>query len=233
MILFLVYVAVLAAVGWSGSVLAVRYLSSEATRADIEAGHYTASAVVRDRLDRAVRSVLALITGRLAEVRQRRRSVPAVPHPPAARPAPRAGRQAAPLPPFQGADPGGPGPAEQADVAGPVHPIFAAVAQWIRESEPHHHSDHMAWFRDLASGLTEMAQALRDHGDMQHGVIGLDPAAVQGTYNFAEVVGSAAYDGSLAAQQYFVVYEQVIDWALNSGKVLPVDARAWLHPDAI
>jgi len=178
----------------------------------------------------------AAIAGRRASRRAGKRDYWRTYGPPAARPVlaavppPAPGRHASPpsSPPPAVIPDDEPDPAEATVIASTaVPPDWAAVIARITGFEPEDDAAFAAFMRSEAAAYPALAEAWRAMADTLIHVIGLDPAAVQGPLELADVLGDCAHDVSLALRRYFTVYAQVIE-AVSGGVRLPHHARAWL-----
>jgi hypothetical protein len=251
MIALVLFLITLSGAGaWFSAVFCVRHFSGKGTRSDIAEGRCTASAVVRDRLDRAAREVarsaLALVAGRYRAVRGRRRAAPAMSRPAQARQgAPRrtaspAGTRKVPAPPpFERPAPRretsrpGPGdPGSQGQIVA-LPPALNMAVEYFGGFEAPDISEHLNWFEVLAEFMRQIGDACRDYSDTQVYVTGLDPACAMATAEAAECIENTGHDVMLAWQHFLVVYQEMLDM-VESGKVIPYQARQFFgQPDAV
>lgn len=119
------------------------------------------------------------------------------------------------------------GPAAQ---SGGVPPIWAALADSIREFVPENHVEHLDSFSGHAAGILAVAEAFRDNADMQFHHLGLDPAAANATLEFADHFAECAESLGLTREQFLVIYQEVLN-AIDNGLVLPHSGR-WLTGEA-
>lgn len=110
---------------------------------------------------------------------------------------------------------------------GPVPPDWAAVVARISTFEPADDADLLGFMRSEAAALPALADAWRGLADTQLHVIGIDPAAVQGSLELADVLGDCAHDVVLAMRKFLVTYAEV-QAAIAGGLILPHKAREFL-----
>jgi hypothetical protein len=119
-------------------------------------------------------------------------------------------------------------PGEVAGVASsPISPDWAAVISRIAMYEPEDDAAFVGFMRSEAAAFPALADAWRSFADTCLSVIGLDPAAVQGTVELADVLGDSAHDVVLALRRFLTVYGQILQ-AVGEGVVLPHNAREFL-----
>lgn len=154
-------------------------------------------------------------------------AAPAAVAPPVAAPAPAPGPRrpaGAPSAPPELGDLGAAAiPAEGA----PLSPDWAAVIARITAFEPADDEDMLAFMRSETAAFPALADAWRAVADTQLHVIGIDPAAVSGTIELADVLGDCAHDVVLAIRKFLVVYAEV-QAAIAGGLILPHKAREFL-----
>lgn len=105
-----------------------------------------------------------------------------------------------------------------------IPPPWAALAAWIATFEPESDSDHVAFMQGNAAGFLAVGDAYRAYAETCLSSIGMDPAAVGGTTELADVVGETAHDVTLALRRFLVTYAAIRE-AMASGVVLPHNAR--------
>jgi hypothetical protein len=144
---------------------------------------------------------------------------------------------AEPLPPLPAAPPVIPpadipdhlaDPGEVAAVMGsPIPPDHAAAIGRIAGFEPEDDAAWLAFMQGEAAAFIGYAEAWRSQADVCLNSVGMDPAAVQGTIELADVVGDNAHDVTLARRRFLVTYAATLE-QIASGLVLPFRAREWL-----
>ena len=144
---------------------------------------------------------------------------------------------AGPLPPIPAAPPSIP-PADLPDdhvdlgevaavTTTPIPPDRAAVISRTAGYEPEDDAAFLAFMQEHASAFLGLAEAFRSFADTCLNGVGLDPTAVQGTVELADVVGDTAHDVTLARRRFLVTYAATLE-AIGNGLVLPFRARDFL-----
>jgi hypothetical protein len=107
-----------------------------------------------------------------------------------------------------------------------VPPDWAALIGRVAMFEPEDDAALVDFIRGEAAAFGPYADAWRSAADTLINVIGVDPAAAQGTLELADVLGETAHDVALAQRRFCTVYAQVIE-AVSNGLQLPHSGR-WL-----
>jgi hypothetical protein len=123
-------------------------------------------------------------------------------------------------------------PDEQQGVANaPVAEPWQAVAAFLSNFDPETDAEHIVFMQGNARGFLLIADGFHAYAETLLNSVGLDPAAVQGTVELAEVVADCSHDVTLALRRFMVVYQKVME-AVSDGTVLPHNARDWLTGEA-
>jgi hypothetical protein len=92
---------------------------------------------------------------------------------------------------------------------------------------------------DLVVFMLAEAAAQRGYAESWHSFaenllteVGLDPGAVQGTSELAEVILDLVNDVHGALQRFVTVYKEVLE-AVGEGLILPHNAREWLSGEGL
>ena len=230
-----VYPALLITAGWA----AWRWLMPEGIKAAIAAGEYgnwqgalawlTEMRPVVWLVNRLRRIAyrLGLAEDPLAADPDGYDTPPLAPPPEDRRPAP----AAAPPDDDYGPDPPRPGNGSGTVpiLGGPI----AAPDDWalligrVSGFEPEDDADLIEFFRGEAAGAVGLGEAWGAVADTCLSSIGLDPVAVQGTVEMADVHTEVAHSIGYALHRFLLVYGELME-AVADGLVLPVNAREWI-----
>ena len=184
---------------------------------------------------RYLREDLRWLVTRLQRGEQPAPASPAPVRPAAAAPGPRTVPAPRPVPSVRDDPALGPAPAA-AEVASGLAGAGVAVPQsWgvlcesVGTFEPDTDEDEIGFVAAQAAGILAYSDAWRAKADTLLHNVGLDPAYVAGTLEFADVVADNAGDLAMVVQRFHVIYDALRDWVDEHPDGMPHEARKFLQ----